>query len=292
MSVKAALFVGAAVIVGGAAVGVAADQTGALSPLPEPSVSAHLDEVPYLECPDGDRLGELHRGDRVFATGRTDDLAWLEVRAPYDVATGVWVEAAWLTPDADLDALPVVSCQTDTAPAPTTTTTTRPLAPSTTLAGATTSTTIGPTSTTNAPTSTTNAPTTTSTTATTTTTTTVPDTTGPTISNLASEEAQIWEEANYGGCPTQVHTTIISASVSDPSGVGTVILGWEVGSASGSTPMGHVGSIYTAELGPFDDTTVSADEPIYLSVTAHDTVGNPTMVDSIDLVVLRNCTIA
>jgi hypothetical protein len=68
----------------------------------------------YHACPEDRVAGELSRGDRIFLTGRTEDGAWVELRAPTDGDQRVWMPAAWVVPDEELGTLGVV--EPDCAP--------------------------------------------------------------------------------------------------------------------------------------------------------------------------------
>jgi hypothetical protein len=111
--------------------------------------------------------------------------------------------------------------------------------------------------------------------------------------SLDSDTPDVWEDANYGGCPTQDHDALISAAVTDPSGVASVTITWAVGSGSGATAMTPIGGdVYVATIGPFPDSTLSNGEsPISLTIKAIDGAGNPTTETTDDLVVLHNCSI-
>ena len=130
-------------------------------------------------------VGLLARGDRVVATGRSDDGAWLEIRSPLLVTARAWVPAAAFTGDpltGDVDDLPVQDCgpaitTTTLAPETTTTESTTTSTSSTTSTTSTTSTPLPPETTTVPPTT---APPTTITTTTSTTTTSTTSSTATT----------------------------------------------------------------------------------------------------------------
>jgi hypothetical protein len=226
---KFALVFGA-ILLGGAAVGVVVERTGLYSPLGEPVVAGSVEEVPFHLCPGDGVVGVFHGGDRVLITGRSGDGGWLEVRAPFDTGTRVWVETEFVIPDSDVSGVPTSTCEEPVVAAPaSTTTTTEP--PSTT----TTTTTEPPPTTT---TTTTQPP------PTTTTTTTEPpppppppaDTEGPTISFFQANEDEIWENASYGNCnSSQPRTVQVGAVVVDESGIDSVRVHWGVGTSFGST---------------------------------------------------------
>jgi hypothetical protein len=108
--VKTAIVIGA-IILGGALVGLALERTGFYSPIGEPAVAAGLYEVPFYFCPGEDAMGEVHGGDRVFITGKTADAGWLELRAPNNVQSRIWVESRYITEDADLGGIPETDCE-------------------------------------------------------------------------------------------------------------------------------------------------------------------------------------
>ncbi len=297
---KTALLVGA-IAIGGAVAGFAVERTGLVSPVSETSYVAALDEVPYFECPEEGLLGDLHRGDRVFVTGRTIDGDWVEIRAPYDTQSRVWVAAGWLTPDSSLQAVPGVDCELsefDAAgePVGTTTTTT---GPTTTAPPSSTTSVVGVTSSSSSSTSssTTSSSTTSATTPSDSTTppsdsTTPPsdsttptlpaDQQGPVVNFFQSTESDLWENASYGGCPSNPQTAAISAVVFDASGISSVQLAWNVGSSGGTLVMSEIATdVYSVTIGPFAESTLSgSDAPISLTLTARDAFSNPTVVSS------------
>lgn len=127
-----------AVLAAAAAVGVSAGALAADDPAGDPPTEpaeATRTRVAFAVCPGGAPTGAFHGGDRVLATGRSDDGAWIEVRAPEEADGRVaWVPAAAVEPDASFGHLPTSGCEvvdpvderTDDAPkgpTPTTTTT-------------------------------------------------------------------------------------------------------------------------------------------------------------------------
>lgn len=268
-----------AVVIGGAAVGVAVERTGLLSPVGEPAEVSGRFDVAYVPCPGMDPLGFFHGGDRVFVTGRTADGAWLEVRAPFDVMNRVWIEASYATPDSDVSVLPVAECGLDLTAAGSSTTTS--------------------TSTTSA-TSTSSTSTTTTRPATTTTGTTAPpppsDTEGPTIAVFQSDEDQLWEDG--APCVAQPRTMLVGGYAEDPSGIDSVWIDWSVGNESGTTPALLVNpdfpGFYFAEVGPFPTTTLDdGSESIWLQMSAYDAspARNETVETSTSFTVLNDCTV-
>jgi len=280
------------VVVAGAITGVVLENAGSIDPIGETSFDGTFDAVPYFDCHDGDEIGDLHRGDRVFLTGRNGDGSWLEVRAPFDTGSRVWVETMWIFPDDDPGDLPVNRCAdrlfpaasvdapvpaatipgttTTTSPADTTTTTTvaetsttsTTVAETTTTTGAETTTTSASSTTTSTSTTTTSSTTTTTTAGTTTTTTSgattttqAADTTAPSIGTITSDLLQIWEDLNYAGCPTQNHEAEISVSVTDESALAWVRLRIQIApSVDMTVDMNPAGgSLYSVDIGPFGD---------------------------------------
>ena len=283
----------AAVAAAAVGTGIAAARTGAVDMVAEPRVTATFDAVPYSSCPDEAPLDDLHRGDRVYLTGRSANGRWVEVRAPFDTDQRVWVETEWIVADASVDELPVTACaaapDSTTDPRDDASTSTSDAPPSTVPASdpadVPVSTSVPPTPTTPPSTSPTTA-------ATTTTSTTTPDTTGPAIDLLAAEPTDIWEDANYGGCPTQPHVAGVSVMVADPSGVAAVWLRYDTGSGAVTVAMMPDGPDgYTATVGPFGDGEVTANRPIELVVTATDGRGNPSTLGSATALTLHNCAI-
>ena len=277
-----------AIVFGGAAVGVAVERAGVLSPVGEPTAVAGLFEVEFSPCPGLDSLGSFHGGDRVFVTGRTDSSDWLEVRAPFDVATRVWIEASYATSDSDVSVLPVVECALGLSVA----------APSATSTSSTSTTSASSTSTTFTSSTTT---TTTTLPAPTTTETTQPpppptDTDGPTIAVFQADEDELWEDATP--CAAQPRTMLVGGFVEDPSGVDSVWIDWSVASESGTTPALLVNpdfpGFFFAEVGPFPTSTLdSGSAPIWLQMTAYDAspAHNESIVTSTSFTVLTNCTV-
>lgn len=187
------------------------------------------DAVPVYACPGDTEVGTLYRGDRVLVTGRNGD--WLAVRNVRGAGERVFVLAATIIPDADLSALPNVDCD-DVG----------------TVAFDETTTTIPPTTT---------VPEVTTTTAAVTTTTAAPVTTTaplPSVGLVSSAPNAISEAFQQDGssCGGYEVTSLISASVTAPAGVQSVVMSWSsVVISPGSKPMTGQGGTYSAEFGPF-----------------------------------------
>jgi len=183
------LLVAGTIVAGGAGAGVALDQTGVFGGGDE-TVEVSLDAVSVYDCPDGAESGEVHRGDRVLATGRDGSGAWIEIRDPRDLGARVWVKAPYLVPDADLSGLDVRDCEEVEVALPTTTT-----APSDGGGGG------GGTA---------------------------ADTTGPTISGVSANPNEIWETFP-SLCGEMAKQSTITASASDPAGIASLTASWAFG---------------------------------------------------------------
>lgn len=238
--------------------------------------------APYSVCPGEAPLDDLHQGDRVYLTGRSDDGSWLELRSPASSEERVWVPAAVVGADAGTDDLPVHDCRTagDQLALPGQTTTTLP--PTTQPGDTTTTATTQPGDTT---TTTVGSPTTVPSTSTTkppTTTTTSPDTTPPAISNLVADNNTIYTDD--GVCGPTSHSTPVSATVTDDRGISSVRLEWsfpgQSGTVAGSTAMTLSGGKYRGRFGPFPYGTLPGDGSVDVTwrVSAVDTSGNPRVV--------------
>ena len=69
-------------------------------------------------CPAGSPVAELEPGQRVLATERSDDGAWLAVRDPYDLGRTVWLPAGVVVVDPgepEASTLPVGGCPVPSA---------------------------------------------------------------------------------------------------------------------------------------------------------------------------------
>ena len=229
-----------AVVVTGGVLGVALQQGGVFGGGDE-TIEVALDAVPVTDCPDGSDVGDLHRGDRVFATGRDESGDWVEVRDPAGLSGRVWLRAQYLLPDADLSALDVHECAVAEAAVTTTTGPTGSLPPN-----VTTTTKKG------AP-----AP--------------VPaDTTAPTITGVSATPNEIWEQDTASlHCGTKPRQATINASANDPSGVASLTASWAFGSVNQTKNI-------PAQFGPFPYLTVpdNTHPTITIAITARDTRGN------------------
>lgn len=240
---------------------------GGLDLVGEPAEVAAAVTASYYDCPDGDPLGEVTRGDRVFITARDESGAWVQVRSPMAASTRAWMRASHVLPDSSIDEFPVLPCHVPVvAEVVAAVTTTIPETTTTTAAEETTTTT---------------APEETTTTSSTTTTTVAPDTTAPSISNAAAAPGQIWEldggTFNITCAPPEPRESTISATVTDSGGVATVTASWSDPLGSHSQAMSVSGNTYSFTFGlyapdtwPFDP----LDHTVSITVTARDGSGN------------------
>lgn len=269
----------------GAGLGAGLGAADAIDLVDERVVVLGRDAVPFFDCPDGSPLGEFHRGDRVFAVARDAAGDWVLVRSPEDANGRVWVATRYVIPDGSLDDLIVTSCGDGestiergevTEPTTTTATTTTPRGTTTTVPDGTTTTTPEGTTTTTPKGTTTTQP---------------ADTTGPSIGSGNANPSEI--EENGSDTPCSPINSSVSVSVSDASGVDSVVVAWEVGTESGSKSMTISGSTATATIGNFPDDTIppSTSAPIELTVTATDAHGNTTTKQlATSTLTLRDCT--
>lgn len=273
---RAAWLFGAVALVGaGAGVGLAT--AGTLDVVGDGSVLASADRVSFHDCPGGTPLGDLQRGDRVLVTARDAEGQWVEVRSPDDLGARVWVQASYVTPDENLEGMPVGDCIGGEAAARDETTTT-------------------------------------TTTATTTVPTTAPpggtgdgsgdetggggggdgggdsDAQGPAIGAIAAVPGSI--EENGSNLPCDPTVSSISVPVTDPSGVAAVTIAWEVAAQRGSKPMAVSGNTATTSVGEFPDDTIPPGTRAFvtLTVTARDQAGNASTRSSNNALELVDCT--
>ena len=262
----------AVVIAGGIAGGIAG-AAGGVDLLGDQTLHLGPDAVPVYACPGEQALGALHRGDRVFATALDESGDWVQVRAAFDLDARVWVAASLVVPDRSFDGLAVADSECDVAlrpPAATTTPTPTPLPGPT--ATPTTTPLPGPTTT----------PTTTPLPGPT---TTVPDTSGPTMTGLLVDPAQIREKNTDGtSCPPP-KTTTVSVTATDASGVADVTVSWAYEAVSGAKKLtAGAGSFYSTAL----TFVVSQTQDIVLTVEARDVHDNSTTQTT--TVNVRNCS--
>ena len=274
------------IVAAGAATGVWA---GSSPDTPARSTEAAVAGTTLWRCPGGGRVGRLFSGDRVVLTGRSTDQRWVELRNPTDLAARSWVSATAVRADDSIDGLPVVDCATSAVATPSTTQPTGDQATTTTStpAGVTSSTAPGSSAvvapTTTVPKST---PTTTtggSSSSTTSPSTTAPaDSTGPSLANVGASPSTVWTLEQPGvPCPAdkKIQTTLISAYVTDSSGVASARVDWSVNGKSGTATMTATGSTWRATLGPFAADTLPTsgggmNQSVSVTVRATDTRGN------------------
>ncbi len=95
--------IGGGLVAGGGS-GQAASATGSLAVYP---------------CPDtGAPLTMIQAGQKLLATGRTEDASWLRIHFPEPGRTEAWVEAGPLEVQGSVAGLPVAECAPETAAAP------------------------------------------------------------------------------------------------------------------------------------------------------------------------------
>jgi hypothetical protein len=257
-----ALVLGAAAA--GLVLGLALGFTGAVSLVGEPQTIAAAATAPYGDCPASDPAGVFHRGDRVLATARSEDAAWVQVRSPRSTDERVWIRSADLEPDADLSGLPVLPCGVAVEVITETTTTTSSTSTTSTTVLDTTTTTLAATTTTLPP----------------------PAVTTVTVTNNPIWEGYNGEDFCLGG-PGQPTRTVVSASVTAAAGVQSVTLLWSVGGESGSIAMTLSSGQYRATLGPFDAENpdgVPQDQSLPITVTVR-------VVDDLDRTATKQTTV-
>jgi hypothetical protein len=264
---------------------------------------APLTPVSVFGCPGGAPVGTLHRGDRVFVTGRDKTGDYLQIRDLTDITARVWVAsnvvgagqvqhvqvAAYEEgcqrevvgaphPVGPLGETPSsVVAETTAVPGIVTTSTSAGGTARTTAPGATTSPTGAPVTTTPGTTTSTGVSGTTVTTTPGSTTTTAADNAPPAISGTSATPKEIWESyPSAGGTCSSQTTTVVSAQVSDASGLSAVTMSWSIGKVNGSSAMSPSGGSYRATLGSFPYHTVPDGKvgQIAVTVTATDTRGN------------------
>lgn len=105
-----------------------------------------------------------------------------------------------------------------------------------------------------------------------------------------SSVGDIWEDGV--GCELQAHIATVSVVAVDPSGISSVQLSVSVGGSQGVAFMAEgPPAVYSVTVGPFPTTTVDADTPVRLQLTAFDTFGNSTALFSNTILDLNDCTV-
>lgn len=261
------------VVLGGAAgagllVGALLGLTGVASLVGEPAVLADAAVASYYDCPEGEALGTVTRGDRVFITGRDASGDWAEIRSPNAPNSRAWMRARQVLPDGETGDLPVFSCNV----------------PVEVIAASVTTTTEA-----SETTATTEAPETTQTTATTqapppTNTTIAADTMPPAIGQQQASPGTIWEQDggtfNITCSPPEPRQSNVSAVVTDGGGIAGVTASWNDALGSHNVGMGVSGNTYSTTIGPYPADTWEAvsvapfDHTFTVTITARDTSGN------------------
>jgi hypothetical protein len=255
--------------VAGLVLGAVLGFSGGLDLVDEPARVAATATATFYDCPEGEPLGSVARGDRVFITGRDQSGGWVQVRSPLAVNTRAWIRTAHVLPDDSTGALSVRSCHVPVEVIAVSATTTTATVEPTTTSSSTTTTSVAPP---------------------TTTTTLAP----PAVSGVTANPAPIWEEYfPISVCPAQPDTATVSGIVSAPAGVQSVTMSWQVGGLSGSSPMAQSGGQYEANLGPFDAENPNVvpqggSLPIAVTVTVIDALGRSASAQT--TVTLNDCT--
>src|SRR5581483_3557384 len=109
-------------VVVGAGVGVVLDRAEVFANHGD-TVAMVADAVDVASCPGGAVVGHLHRGDRVYATGKDAAGHWIEIRNPVALGTKVWINAPYLVPDRTVAHLPEHTCSAPVTSTSTTSTT-------------------------------------------------------------------------------------------------------------------------------------------------------------------------
>ena len=101
--------VATAVVVGGLVVGGLGGAFVATRPSGQPAVAAG--ELAVYPCPDqGPALLAVKGGQKMLATGRTEDGTWLRIHYPLPGRSEAWVHTSPLTVDGSVASLPVATC--------------------------------------------------------------------------------------------------------------------------------------------------------------------------------------
>lgn len=260
-------------------------------------VEATRTRVAFTACPGGGPIGAFLDGDRVLATGRSDDGAWIEVRSPAEADDPAWIPATAVRPDGSFDDLPASGCDTETpledtrddAPnGPTPTTTTMLPAPppagedpqrvatdpadDTSTGEATPD--DGPSD--EATDEPADEPT---------------DESAPEIGAASADPGVIWEDGPV--CDGKPRTASVSAEISDDTGVGSATLTWSVGNEEGEIAMERSGATWSATVGAFAEDTIryGTSEPVVLTISATDEAGNTSSRRADEgTLELRDCT--
>jgi hypothetical protein len=222
-------------------------------------------EATVFDCPDGEVVTAYSPGSRVYAVGRTESSAWVQIRDLESPDRSVWIRVGDVDLDENVQSLPVADCpRFDGAVAAGVETTT------TTVVTSTTTSTVPETTTTTSETTTTTRKTTTTTTKTTTTegttTTAPPDTTAPQVSKPGASPIDIWEDSQ-STCSGMPKESTISAIVTDNISVIGVTASWIIGGTPTTVDMSKSGNTYTTTFGPFQYQTITNQDPYTETIT-------------------------
>jgi cell division septation protein DedD len=216
-----------------------------------------------LACPAGLPLERFVGGERVVATQRSDDSAYLAVRDPYNLALTVWLPADLVIVDADqaaIQTLPVGGCPiaevVEEEPTPT--------PPSTPSATATAKPTPKPT--------------------TQPTTKPKPDTTKPSLSVGSFSPNPVYGMTAAPYCDTK---TTVTVTATDNKGISSVKASASFGTV---TQKSHSGTTWIFEYSA--DYNSGSDKTVTVTFTAKDAAGNKTVkTKTLTLVSAGNCLI-
>lgn len=275
----------AATVLTGAVVGVlsgGSDKPPAGDNVTRPGIIDAAAGASFSRCPGEPAIGQIESGDAVVLTGRTEDGAWLELQAPDDAASRVWMQAPLVGADQGARDLPIRSCATTAAAGGLAISTGNGSSGAPSGSGAAAprgSQRSGQPATTIAPT------------ATTTTTTTAPtgggETDPPDISGLrAGDELVDGPDQIFDGDACGPTAIAVEALAVDSSGIRSVTVYWSYsgvkGAVTGSTAMQATAVKHRAILGPFPAGSVpgGASVPLTWWVEATDNAGNTARADA------------
>jgi hypothetical protein len=112
------------------------------------------------------------------------------------------------------------------------------------------------------------------------------DITGPSITNLASSEGEIWAAIVGRQCPTP-QTTELSATITDDSGVASVEI--TATRVEGTLPVSSAGSTWTTKLGPIVDPDLLDIQVVTVTWTVEAVDGAGNVASRSGTVNLRGC---
>jgi len=232
------------------------------------------DAVTVYACPGEGAVGTLHRGDRILVVGRNEQ--WLAVRNVRGAGEQVFIATDAVVADDDLDWLPQVDCadagtlavapttpttagvdttMPDSVPASTSPDSTQPPAAPTTIVATTTTLAL------------------------------------PMVVSVIDSPDPIWEK--YPGipatCPGDGIATV-TASISAPAGVQSVVLSWTSALGNGSKEMSKIGGNYRATIGPFDANLTENGPDVTLTYTVKVTDNLGRQHSRQGTVTVKDCT--